>query len=144
MWKLLHPKGMLVLHLIEYREKVIAGMLVLTFNKIAISEHAASDSRYLKHSPNQLLWWKAIEHSHQEKYVYFDMGKSYENTGLIDFKRRWQPREYNIYHLFFPEVTGVYSSNSESHKRRVVNTVLRHLPLPLARMGGYYLYRHMG
>lgn len=145
MWELFYQRNMLNLHLIEYNGKVIAGMLVLKFHNIAISEHAAADNRYLKHSPYQFLWWKAIEVSHKEGFQFFDLGKSgLRDKGLIEFKSRWQPEEYNLYHLYFPDIKGVYSSNNTSLKRKVMNIIFRHSPLPLAKIGGNYIYRHMG
>ncbi|MBA7544224.1 hypothetical protein ES705_36576 [subsurface metagenome] len=136
---------MLVLHLIEYERKVIAGMLVLKFNRIAISEHSASKSQYLKKCPNQLLWWKAIELAQKEGYQFFDFGKvSLNNKGLLEFKRRWQPREYNLFNLYFPEAKGVYSLNKESLKYTLMNMAWRSMPLPIARIGGYFLYKHLG
>lgn len=145
MWEILRPKDMLNLHIIEYENRVIAGMLVLKFNRIAISEHSASDSRYIKSGPNQLLWWKAIETSHMEGFEFFDLGKSsIKEKGLIEFKSRWQPQEYNLYQFYFPDVKGVYSSQHESLKYKLMNIMWRHTPLPIAKMGGDFLYNHMG
>ncbi len=145
MWEILRPKNMLVLHLIEYEKKVIAGMLVFKFNQIAISEHSATEGQYLKKCPDQLLWWKAIESAQKDGYKSFDFGRvSMDNKGLLDFKRRWQPREYNLFNLYFPEAKGVYSSNKEGLKYTLMNMAWRHMPVPIARIGGHFLYKHLG
>jgi hypothetical protein len=145
MWELLRPKNMMALHLIEDEGNVIAGMLVLKFNQTAISEHSASRDQYLKKSCDQYLWWKAIESSQKEGYQFFDFGKvSTNNEGLLEFKRRWQAREYNLYSWFFPEAKGVYSSNKESLKYRLMSAAWRKMPVPMARIGGHFLYKHLG
>lgn len=145
MWELLKPKDMLALHLIEYEGKVIAGMLVLKFNQIAISEHSASDDRFVKKCTDQLLWWKAIELAQKEGYEFFDLGKvSLDNKGLLEFKRRWQPREYNLINLYFPEAKGVYSAKKAGLKYALMNKAWRYMPVPVARIGGRFLYKHLG
>jgi hypothetical protein len=145
MWELLYQRNMLDLYIIEYHGKMIAGMLVLKYHDTAISEHAAADTQYLKHGTYQLLWWKAIESSNQQGFRFFDMGKSgIDDIGLIEFKRRWKPKEYEVYHLYLPEARGVYSESHTSMKRELLSFVLRHSPLPLTTLAGSFVYKHMG
>lgn len=145
MWDLLKPKQMLDLHLIEHDGKMIAGMLVLKANNMVISEHAATEKKYMNIGANQLLWWKAIESAHREGFRYFDLGKSHINAhGLLAFKRWWYPQEYDIYHYYYPDVRGIYATSRASATHKCLNMLWRHMPMSLAKFGGNFLYNHMG
>lgn len=145
MWKYLQPKNMLALKLIEYEGEIIGGMLLFIFKNIVSLEHIVSDSRYLKHGTSQFLWWKAIELAHKEGFKLFNFGQTnFTNKGLIEFKRRWLTEEYDLYYLYYPDVKGVYSSRHESFKDHLINILFRHAPLPVAQIGGNFLYKHMG
>jgi hypothetical protein len=145
MWKLLYPKNMLTLQLIKHDGKTISGVLLLKFNHTVLLEHGVLDSQYLKDGVNPFFWWKAIELSHKEGFQFVGFGQSHlDDKGLIEFKRRWRMNEYNLFHLYFPDIKGVYSSRHEGLKDHLIGSLIRHCPLPVAQLGGNFLYKHMG
>lgn len=145
MWEILYPKDMLSVHLLEHEGKTIGGMLLYKIKNTVLLQHGVSDKQYNKYGPTQFLIWKAIQLYHKEGLQFFDLGQAgLENKGLIEFKRRWQPKEYDLFHLYYPDIKGVYSTGHQSRKQHLINMLIRHTPLPIAKIGGNILYNHMG
>jgi hypothetical protein len=145
MWQILHPQGYLTLLLAELNKKTIAAAVLFKFKNTVFFEHGASLPKYLPVRPNHLTLWTAIEMACSERYAYFDFGKTPpENKGLLDFKRRWGAEMYDLPCFYYPEIKGAMSLEQSNLKYRLLKSVARHMPLPLARVMGEIAYHHLG
>lgn len=143
MWRNLKPKNFLFVPTIENQEKTIAAAIVLKFNNTFHLEYSASDQRFLKLSPNQILIWELIKIAHEGGARYFDFGRSsLLNKPLIEFKERWRAKRYNLFYYYFPSAKTI--SEKDGIKRKFLGLINRHLPLPVLRLEGKFLYPHLG
>lgn len=145
MWEIMYPLGFFSLLLAEYDKKVVAGLVLFKFKDTVSFEHGASFPKYLSVRPNHLILWKAIEIACSQGYRYFDFGKTPpENTGLLNFKRRWGARMYDICYFYYPRRQGMMSFKQSSMKHRLLLSIGKHMPLSIARILGRIAYHHMG
>ncbi len=145
MWEILHPQGYLTLLLAELNGKTIAGVILFKFKDTVFFEHGASLAEYLPVRPNHLALWTAIEMACSEGYAFFDFGKTPpENKGLLDFKKRWGAKIHDLPYFYYPEIKGAMSLEQSNLKYRFLKSVVRHMPLPLAKLTGEIAYHHLG
>ncbi len=145
MWDLMYPKGYFTLLLAEFNQRTIAGAIFFKYKDTVSFEHSASVQKYLGLRPNNLILWKAIEMACSEGYHYFDFGKTTpENKGLLDFKSRWGAKMYDVPYFYYPQVKGMMSLEQNDLKHKLLRSMGKHMPLPLAKIMGRLAYRHLG
>lgn len=145
MWKILHPQKMLGVLIAKYGSQPVSSLLMLKYKQRIHAEYMGTDDKFLQHSPNILLFWKAIQKSKAEGYQFFDFGGSHaSNIALINFKRRWGTVEEDIPHYNFPDTKGFSAELENSTKYRLLTTIGRKMPDWLFRWAGNCLYRHLG
>ena len=131
--------------LAEYQGSAIAGMILLVSGSTVRYAYSASDERYLRLSPNNLLMWEALSWAGEQGYTRFDMGRTaHDNVGLTKFKRNWGAQEEPLPYYYYPQVAGLASTSEESWKYRLLTNTWRKLPLPVAETLSGIVYRHLG
>jgi len=103
MRRLLTPKNLFELPVVEFNGNVIAVALILKGKSIWHYEYAASDIRFLKHGSNQLLIWESIKRAQSAGAQYFDFGRTaLWHRSLLVFKDRWRTVRHPIRYRMFP------------------------------------------
>lgn len=129
--------------LAEYKGKPVAGAVYACFHDHAVYKYGASD-RGLQHlRPNNLVMWEAIRWCCRNGVRTFGFGRTEpDNEGLLQFKRGWGAAE---------EKLGYYRYDIKNREFAVRNAgpktshdVFKMLPLPMLRLAGNLLYRHVG
>ena len=132
------------LYLAEFQGRAIAGSIAVIFNGLSNYAYAASDSRYLKHFPNDAVVWRAMEDASDQGARFFDFGKTpMDNTGLAAFKRKWGSEQKALYYHYYPNMPYLISSDRSGVKYRSLTTAWRKLPLPLVRIMASTAFRHL-
>jgi len=140
MWRILKPKGMLLLPLLEYEGKIIASALVLRFKDTFIYEYSAADQTRLHLGPNQLLIWEVIKIACSEGARILDMGRSaISHATLIEFKSRWGAIKNDLTYCFYPKAKQRFSTRGDL-ARRLLAPINRLLPNRVLRLEGELIY----
>lgn len=143
MWKIMAPKNLLTVPLLEYRGEVIAGAFVLKYKEMFHFEYSASDERYLNVSPNQMLIWEIIKMACAEGARYLDFGRSSMlNQTLIEFKERWGAKRITLPYFYYPGEKRIGKESSRA--RQLLASVNRLLPRSFLQLQGRLIYRHLG
>lgn len=130
--------------LASYNKEVIAGAVFFHFGKTAIFKYGASKLRYHYLRPNNLVMWEAIRWCCQNGYSIFCFGRTApENKGLLQFKSGWGTKQQILRYYKYDLNKEVYINNHYeigdfSHK------LFNKMPVPVLRMIGTLLYKHMG
>lgn len=137
-------KGHGIVALASHRGEVIAGAVFLHFRDRAVYKYGASNKRHQHLRANNLVMWEAIRWYAQKGFRSLSFGRTEpENEGLLQFKRGWGATEealcytkYDLTHSAyvkeFPKVIGVH------------NRIFAAMPIPLLRLVGNLLYKHVG
>ena len=143
MWKILRPLGYFFLALVEYQDKTVAAATVLRFKDSFYLEYSASDQKFLKLSPNQILIWEVIKIAHRANARYFDFGRSaLSNQLLIEFKERWGAKAYQLTYHYFPK--SKRNISKESSATKLFHALNRILPKAILIKEGELLLPHLG
>jgi lipid II:glycine glycyltransferase (peptidoglycan interpeptide bridge formation enzyme) len=82
----------------EHQNKIIGGMLLLHFNKIATVWVIASMAQYLDLRPNNALYDFIIRWACDNGFSWVDLGASPpERAGLIKFKESWNAERHDFF-----------------------------------------------
>lgn len=146
--KIMHefePKGLVKLWVAEYDEKVISALMFFSFKDIVIPAYIASDDTYNSYMPNNLLYWRAIEWGCTNGYRYFDFGRTEPNNeGLLKFKSKWGTDNYKIPYYYYPEKPNLIATSRGSLKVNLITGFWKRMPIPILKIFGPYLLRHIG
>lgn len=124
--------------------KNIAGAVFFHFNKKVSYKYGASDKRYQHLRANNLIMWDAIRTYRQNGYSDFSFGRTEpENTGLLQFKTGWGAQEIPIYYYKYDLRLQAFVKDVLNLKG-FHNRIFSLMPMPILKIAGSMLYRHMG
>jgi hypothetical protein len=129
--------------LAKYQNRWAAGALYALYRDQAIYKYGASDRGLLHLRPNNLVMWEAIRWCCRNGIRSFSFGRTEpENEGLMRFKSGWgAKRDLLNYHKFdmcFNRFVGDKAGLKTSY------AAFKTLPIPMLRLAGHLLYRHVG
>jgi Acetyltransferase (GNAT) domain len=103
----------------------------------------ASNPLHLEHRPNHVLLWAAIQDAIAAGCA-FDLGRvAPEQTGLLEFKRRWGGQAIPLAYDYWPEPAGLNVAARDRGALSRMAAVWSRLPSGVARLGAG-LYRYLG
>ena len=85
----------------EYKGEVIASQVFLFFKKTIIYGWGASSKRHSELHPVHLLEWEALQSSIGKGFEVFDFGRSAQDSGTYEFKRRWGAEPQTLYYQYY-------------------------------------------
>lgn len=122
----------------------ISGAVFLTYNSTITYKYSASEPDYLRHRPNNLVLWKAIEWGCLNGYTTFDFGRSQvTNTGLRKFKGGWGAVEKPLPYSFISD-SNMGTRKSSPVLETVAKKVIQNTPTFVCRTIGELLYKYFG
>jgi lipid II:glycine glycyltransferase (peptidoglycan interpeptide bridge formation enzyme) len=130
--------------LASYNKKTIAGAVYFHFGDKALFKYGASEKKYRHLRANNLVMWEAVKQYVKNGYGSFCFGRTEpENAGLRQFKSGWGAKEYLIYYYKYDLIKGAFVKDS-SKVKGLHNKIFKNMPIPLLKITGSLLYRHMG
>ena len=89
------------------------------------------------------MMWKAIKWCINNGFEKLSFGRTEtENHGLLQFKRGWGAKEGFISYYKYDLAKDCYMADNDGIKSTY--SIFKMLPLPILRMTGNLLYRHVG
>jgi FemAB-related protein (PEP-CTERM system-associated) len=120
-----------------HSDSVIAAALMLEFKKTLILHSAASNKKYLRLCPNNLIYWKAIEFGCLHGCERLDFARSRENSGTFHFKRQWGAEpEQTHYQYFLNRVDTIPDMDPQNPRYAPATAIWKCLPVPIANILG--------
>jgi CelD/BcsL family acetyltransferase involved in cellulose biosynthesis len=143
-FKLFHQSiieaGLGFVHLAYLNGTPIAGAVFLCWNQTVIYKYSASDVRFLRHRPNNLVLWRAIQWAAENDCRVFDFGRSELNDqGLRNFKSGWGTEEEP---LTYTEIADQPPKRSFASTDEVLAGLIRRSPPWVARVIGELFYKY--
>ena len=120
------------LYVARYNNEIIGGGVIEYFKDTVSYGYGAANPRYLKLHPYNAFIWKSIEDACLRGYRYYDFGRtSYDNVGLINFKKRWGTIEKKLYYSYYPKNPESLTENRDNLKYKLGTKVIRRMPMPI-------------
>jgi len=137
-------KGFGVVVLVKYEGRNIAGAVFFHLGEQVIFKYSASDRRYQSLRPNNILVWAAINRFAKNGYKSLSFGRTeMSGEGLRRFKNSWGAREEIIKYYHYDLAKNSFVTLARD-KTEAYDRIFNKMPVPLLRITGALLYRHMG
>lgn len=137
-------KGLGFIVLASYKGVNIAGAVCFHCGGKGIYKYGASERKYQHLRANNLVMWEAIRLSIRQGCTSFSFGRTEpDNQGLIQFKSGWGAKEETIRYHRYDLKTDTFI-HGRPYGRAFYHKILRKMPVPLSRVAGELLYRHVG
>ena len=138
-------KNMGSIILATFRNTVVAGIVLFHHGTKAIYKYGASSEAGKQSRANNLVMWEGIKWYKQQGFKEFCFGRTETgNVGLRDYKLGYGASEYLLPYYKFD-----LSKNSIVEKRvegisSFLERCYQKVPIPMSRIVGSILYRHIG
>jgi CelD/BcsL family acetyltransferase involved in cellulose biosynthesis len=120
-----------------------AAAVFFRFRDTLLFKFGASERRNLNHRPNNLVMWEVIRWACQNGIRWLSFGRTDpENSGLLQFKQGWGAVEEEARYYSCDVATGRFLPLKALPP--APSRLFRALPIPLLRLAGSLLYRHVG
>jgi hypothetical protein len=124
--------------------QVVAASMFFHFGTKALFKYGASEAPHQGLRPNNLILWKALNWYRDRGFSTMSLGRSERtNPGLLRFKRTWGGKEETVKYYRFDFRTNGYSQEQPDHDL-LIRRLISKVPIPVLRMAGRFLYRHVG
>jgi hypothetical protein len=138
-------KGLGIVALARQNGGIIAASVYFLFAREALFKYGASDHSRQGIRPGNLLMWEAIRWLKANGFSHLDLGRTEpENEGLLRYKRAWGGEEGTFDYHRYSFRTGSYIEAPRRIRPAFFKRVVGGAPLPLLRVLGGLLYRHVG
>jgi hypothetical protein len=134
--------GMIVLA--SYKEKHIAGAVFFHFGDQAVYKYGASDREYQELRANYLVMWEAIQWYSKGGYGTLCFGKTgADAAGLRQYKTGWGAKENIVKYYRYDLEKECFTGNCSAANDRYYK-IFNKMPIPISKIAGLMLYRHVG
>jgi hypothetical protein len=125
-------------------EFCVAGGVYFHFGETAIYKFGASNRKYQHLRPNNLVMWEAIRECLRRGCRHFSFGRTEtDNEGLLQFKRGWGTTENELHYYKFDLRKNSFVGETIGVKG-FYNRIFARTPIPVLRLLGSTLYKHLG
>ena len=122
----------------------VAGAVYFYFGKKAVFKFGASDRKYQQVRPNNLVMWEAIRECLRRGCRRFSFGRTEpDNEGLLQFKMGWGTEEEQVHYYRYDLGKNAFQTRSMGVKG-FHNRIFERMPVPVLRLLGSTLYKHLG
>ncbi|WP_445474209.1 FemAB family XrtA/PEP-CTERM system-associated protein [Methanococcoides methylutens] len=80
----------------------VSTLYSLKFKDSLITGWGASLSDFLKYAPNQFVYWNCIKYASEKNLLYFDFGRSLQDSGAAAFKSHWGSAKRQLNYCYYP------------------------------------------
>ena len=131
--------------LATFRNEIVAGIVLFHHGKKSIYKFGASNVEGKQCRANNLVMWEAIRWYAQKGFQEFCFGRTEaEHNGLREYKLGYGASEYEIPYYKYNIPENHIVGRSEKNSPKTMNRYYQWVPIPLSRIIGSLLYRHVG
>ena len=127
-----------------------AGGIILCNNQIVSIPWASSLRRYNRFNPNMALYWSFLKFAAENRYRFFDFGRSTPEEGTYKFKAQWgaQPQalhweEWRVEKNKIQSVNLQANPDTSGRAREIAERAIRKMPESLAIFLGTRLRKYI-
>lgn len=129
--------------LVFHQGTVIAGLMFFYSNGHIIYKYGASDRRFSKFRPNNVAMWTSIKWAIDNNFKAVDFGRTeLHHAGQLQFKRGWNTTETELNYYRFDILKNSFISVENEIQSSYY--IFKKFPLPILKVVGKILYRHIG
>ncbi|BBO88547.1 FemAB family XrtA/PEP-CTERM system-associated protein [Desulfosarcina ovata] len=135
------------LGLATFEGRIIGMGIILLGGKCVSIPWASTLREYNRLGPNMLLYWNFLKYSADNRFAYFDFGRSTEGEGTYKFKKQWGAKPIPLvwYELNDNDRKRKDKINTGEgiDKRELAAELWRKMPLKLANIIGPHIRKYI-
>lgn len=116
----------------------LACSMIVGYKNVLENPWASALREYSRLSPNMLLYWTMLEYACNNRYEYFDFGRSSPDEGTYKFKKQWGAESFPLYWQSICLGGNDCHQNGRSDKSNYGRAIQiwQRLPVPVTRLIG--------
>lgn len=128
--------------LVDHGDRTVAGAIALSHRDVLEVPWASSLREYRSQCPNNLLYWRIIEHAIESGRRSLDFGRSTPNEGTYHFKEQWGATPEPLYWEYVMRGRAALPDLSPANPRyRAAIAVWTRLPLAVTNFIGPHIVK---
>lgn len=137
--------GYVQMYLSRHEGRTIAGGVIECYKGGVLYGYGAADPSQLDLHPYNAFIWKSIKDACINGCRTYDFGRtSYDNTGLIQFKKNWGTLERMLYYSYYPSSGRSGLTERDSTVYRLGNSIFRGMPMSVYKAFSKSIFWHFG
>ncbi len=137
-------KNMGTVVLASHEGRYLAGAVFFHFGSTVFYKYGASHEPGRQLRANNLVMWEAIRYYNEKGYRYFHFGRTdRENPGLREYKKGYGTDEEKISYFKY-DLRRDCLFRKKPKRGMIFSKIYRLVPIPLSKLVGTFLYRHIG
>lgn len=141
-WDSFYPDHMMM-PLARYEGQYIAGGLSFLHGNAVHAAYGCSDQEYGNLAANVLIEWHAMRRGQEKGYERFDLGRTRENEGTVQFKKRWGG-DLTKMPYFYKFYKKTLNERQEVRYKWASRIWSKYVPGPLANSIGPWIIKQVG
>ena len=123
---------------------MIGSAILFTFKEYIEVPWASSLRKYRQYCPNNLLYWELLKFGCEQKFRYFDFGRSTVNSGTYKFKTQWGAKPTQLYWYYYLSGTQhVPLSLGQSKKMQFISYIWKRTPVKITQKIGPMIRKYI-
>jgi FemAB-related protein (PEP-CTERM system-associated) len=95
-------------------------------------------------SINMLLYWEVLKFAVEQRYLFFDFGRSSQDSGTFHFKRQWGAIPKQLYwHYWMPDDVDLPIINPDNPRYSLAISLWKKLPVSFTKLIGPYIVKNL-
>jgi FemAB-related protein (PEP-CTERM system-associated) len=123
--------------------RAVAGGVVMVFRDTVLVPWASSLREWRSRCPSNLLYWEVIRSACEKGLRWLDYGRSSPGSGTYRFKMQWGGREQHLHWEGIAAGDRHSTVDTDDPRYRWLIAAWQRLPVPLTRLVGPVLRRHV-
>lgn len=136
--------GRIFIHCVLHEGKVVSAVMSFVHNDTLLPYYSGSDKQYERLQTNNFQYWQLMAWACRRGLKFFDFGRSRKETGAFSFKKNmgFEARQLN-YQYYFPSGGKIPNLNPSNPKLDLPKKIMTKIPMPLVKILGPMLVRHI-
>ncbi len=130
---------------VTHEGKVVASVMSFYFRDEVLPYYGGGNPSARKLAGNDFMYWSLMCHASERGARIFDYGRSKAGTGAFNFKKYWGFEPEPLAYEYLPVgKSAIPELNPLNPRYRIAIKAWKKIPLPITRVIGPMLSRHLG
>jgi len=130
--------------IVKHNKEAVSAAFLIGYNDTLEIPWASTIQKVNNLSINMLLYWNVLKYSVENKYRYFDFGRSSKNSGTYNFKKQWGANPKQLFwHYTLAEKEEMPALNPSNPKYALIIKIWKKLPILVTKLIGPFIVKNL-
>ena len=130
--------------IVKHNKEAVSAAFLIGYNDTLEIPWASTIQKVNNLSINMVLYWNVLKYSVENKYRYFDFGRSSKNSGTYNFKKQWGANPKQLFwHYTLAEKEEMPALNPSNPKYALIIKIWKKLPILATKLIGPFIVKNL-